>query len=247
MTCSGLARVASCLPFCLFWARPHIAQDRVSFGGVQSFGVTASYSPDSSHILIGEAEQRRIWTLGVEYTHRLTRAALPLRLRSIASCRSTRRSTPPWSALIYTVAGQTTATQPRPSRARHYGRSRPRRHHRRAPRRRSRPSMPSTEMRTPTQARSRRSARAPRLFQHHSIQPSFSLDLGFVVATRDIPMDDSDQFNYMFSFGPGVQFYTTPAGLHAHGVYLSPCLQRQPGNENPGVDQGTFRVTISRR
>ena len=46
-------------------------QEPGGFGGVQSFGFSTTYSPNSSHILLGDAEQRRVWTLGAEYKHLL--------------------------------------------------------------------------------------------------------------------------------------------------------------------------------
>ena len=42
-------------------------QEPGGFGGVQSFGFSSSYSPTSTHILIGDAEHRRVFTLGAEY------------------------------------------------------------------------------------------------------------------------------------------------------------------------------------
>ena len=52
------------------------------------------------------------------------------------------------------------------------------------------------------------------------VQPSFAIDLGFVLSARDIPVDDADQFNFMFSFGPGVQFFTSPqASLRVEYIY----------------------------
>jgi len=39
--------------------------------GSQSFGIFSSFAPDSSHILIGDAEKRRVWTAGLEFSHRL--------------------------------------------------------------------------------------------------------------------------------------------------------------------------------
>jgi hypothetical protein len=45
--------------------------DASAFKSRQSVGVSASYSPTSSHVLIGKAEERQIWTSGVEYTMRM--------------------------------------------------------------------------------------------------------------------------------------------------------------------------------
>jgi hypothetical protein len=78
------------------------------------------------------------------------------------------------------------------------------------------------------------------------IQPSFAIDLGFVVSSRDIPIDDADQFNYLFSFGPGVQVYSNMrSSVRLEYIYRHISNAHQ-GYQNPGVDQGVFRVTLSR-
>ena len=75
------------------------------------------------------------------------------------------------------------------------------------------------------------------------VQPSFALDLGFVVSARDIPVDEADQFNYMFSLGPGVQFFSSPqASVRVEYIYRHVSNAGQ-GYQNPGIDQGVFRVT----
>ncbi len=79
------------------------------------------------------------------------------------------------------------------------------------------------------------------------VQPSFAIDLGFVLAARDIPVDGADQFNFMFSFGPGVQFYTSPQASLRVEYFFRHVSNGSLGDVNPGIDQGVFRLTISRR
>jgi hypothetical protein len=231
--------------FCLFWGAPAQAQDRVSFGGAQSFGFTASYSPDSSHVLIGEAEGRRTWTLGGEYAHRLGHSQRVRWDYEGSVLPFYEEIDPAVVAITYTVAGQTdTPAQVPPFRV---------------------TSVVHGPVGTITEPHGAISpiyavygnestnggavtplgARAT-LFQHHSIQPSFSVDLGFVVATRDIPVENASQFNFMFSFGPGVQIYSTPqSSIRIEYIYRH-ISNAGLGNTNPGVDQGTFRFTIIR-
>lgn len=221
------------------------AQEHTDFGGVQSFGVTSSYSPDSSHILIGESEQRRTWTVGFEYAHRLTQGR-HFRLDYEASVLPFYEEfDPAVVGLLYSVPG-TTATEPEnpPIRVTTVNRG---------PigtiavgHGVTAPIYPVYgNMNTYAGALSPLGARAT-LFQHHSIQPSFSVDLGFVVATRDIPVDNSDQFNYMFSFGPGIAIFSTPeSSIRIEYIYRHISNASQ-GNVNPGVDQGTFRLTLLR-
>lgn len=78
------------------------------------------------------------------------------------------------------------------------------------------------------------------------IRPSISLNLGFVASSRDLPVDLADQFNYMFSLGPGLQVFSGPrSSVRLEYIYRHISNAHQ-GYQNPGVDQGTFRLTFSR-
>ena len=77
------------------------------------------------------------------------------------------------------------------------------------------------------------------------IQPSFALDLGFVVSARNIPMDEADQFNYMFALGPGVQFFASRQTSWRVEYIYRHVSNAGAGNQNPGIDQGVVRVTLS--
>jgi len=214
-------------------------------GGVRSFGISTSYSPDSSHILIGEADQRRTWTLGVEYTH-LLHLNPHYRLDFEGSLTPFYlESDPDVTASIYTTGGRSYITQQTPVRVlsiNHQplgvvltggGKSVP---------------LYAIYGRENTYAASLapvgvRVSALPRW----TVQPSFAIDLGFVVSAHDIPVDLSDQFNYLFAFGPGVQIFTNPrASLRLEYIYRHISNAHQ-GYQNPGVDQGVFRLTLSRR
>lgn len=235
---------------CLFWtisltAQSSPSQEHADFGGTQSFGISTSYSPDSSHMLIGEAEQRRTWTFGFEYTHRIGHSQR-VRLDYEGSVLPVYEEfDPAVVGLLYTVPG-TTNTDPESPPVRVTTVNRGPIGLLTVAKGVTTPIYPIYgNMNTYGGALSPLGARAT-LFQHHSIQPSFSLDLGFVVATRDIPVENSDQFNYMFSFGPGLQVYSTPqASIRIEYIYRHISNAGQ-GNVNPGVDQGTFRFTIIR-
>ena len=77
------------------------------------------------------------------------------------------------------------------------------------------------------------------------LRPSFAVDLGFVVSSRDIPINESDQFNYMFAFGPGVELYTSQwSSVRLEYLYRH-ISNAHEGMVNPGVDQGVIRMTLS--
>jgi hypothetical protein len=213
-------------------------------GGTSSFGVSTTYSPDSSHIFIGLAEDRRTWTAGVEYTHLLSYGD---KLRwdyegSIIPVYA--ESDPTAIGMTTTVAGSTYVMSQAPQRVTFVNRnpvgvataaSGP-----------SSPIYPLYSRETTYGA-----ALAPlgvrmSAFPGKRLRPSFAVDLGFVVSSQDIPVNLSDQFNYMFSFGPGVELYTNQfSSLRLEYIYRH-ISNAHEGVVNPGVDQGVVRLTLSR-
>jgi opacity protein-like surface antigen len=221
------------------------AQEPFRLDATQSFGFSTTYSPDSSHILIGDAEQRRIWTLGVEYTH-LLHQGHRFRFDYEGSIMPLYEETDPFeSGTTFTVEGQKVTLPQTPERLIYAIRG---------PVGTFLSPGGSTEPvyallgREDTYA----AAFAPlgarvSAFPSRRIQPTFSLDLGFVVSARDLPIEDSSWFNFMFSFGPGVQFFTSPnASLRLEYLYRH-ASNAGLGDQNPGVDQGVTRITLSRR
>jgi hypothetical protein len=218
-------------------------QEAGGFGGVESFGFSSSYSPTSTHILIGDAEHRRVLTLGAEYT-RLLRQRPRYRLDYEGSVMPLYEEYDPTvTGAIFTLDGAPIVSPEAPVRVIYvsnapigfaatgqnmtapiyavYGRE-------------------STYGAALTPLGARISA-----FPRRRFRPSFSLDLGFVVSHRDIPVDGSDRFNYLFSFGPGLEVFTcnkTSWRLEYLYRHMSNAGQ---GAQNPGVDQGVVRVTIS--
>lgn len=84
-------------------------------------------------------------------------------------------------------------------------------------------------------------------FNSHRIQPTFSTDLGVVFSSRDLPIDNSAKFNYLVSFGPGIEFVYRPnESVRVEYLYRH-MSNAGSGESNPGVDQGVFRLTLSRR
>jgi opacity protein-like surface antigen len=227
------------------WGAPVWGQEAGGVGGVQSFGFSSSYSKTSSHILIGEATNRTIWTLGAEYTHLLYLDRY-YRLDYEGSLMPLFEETDPTlTGTVYSNGGQNIYSSQKPVRLvaithtpvgylqiqggayiplyATYGRQ-------------------DTYAAAFTPLGAKISA-MPRW----RVQPSFAVDLGFVLSARDIPMDDADQFNFMFLFGPGVQFYTSPQASLRVEYFYRHVSNAGLGDVNPGIDQGVFRLTMSRR
>jgi opacity protein-like surface antigen len=84
------------------------------------------------------------------------------------------------------------------------------------------------------------------LLSRRRVQPTFESDLGVVISSRDIPVDSSSQFNYQFSFGPGVQFFFSQRTAVRLEYVFRHISNANAGAINPGIDQGVFRLTLSR-
>jgi hypothetical protein len=220
-------------------------QESFKLDATQSFGFSSTYSANSSHILIGDAEQRRIWTLGMEYTHILSHGPR-FRLDYEGSLMPLYEETDPTvSGTTFTLGGQTFVNPVPTTRVIYAVRG------------------PVGSLITPGgftapiyaitgRQDTYAAAVAPfgvrvSAFQRWRVQPTCALDLGFVVSHSDIPIDQASQFNFMFSFGPGVQLFTSrDASLRLEYIYRH-TSNAGLGNQNPGVDQGVTRVTLSRR
>jgi opacity protein-like surface antigen len=242
-----LRKLALVLVFAISCTISARCQDDIhGYGGVSSFGISTTYSPDSSHILIGDSGQRRIWTAGGEYTHRLRVTPL-LRLDYEGSILPIFEETDPTvtGTLFTTTSGQAIVTSQTPVRVLHTDS-----HPVGAVLTGSGATVPlyalfgkqNTYAAAVTPLGVRLSA-MPRWI----VQPSLALDLGFVISARDIPLDNSSQFNYMFAIGPGLQFFNTPhTSLRAEYLYRHISNAGQ-GAQNPGIDQGVIRLTVSVR
>lgn len=218
-------------------------QETGGFGGKESLGFSSSYSPDSSHILIGDAEHRRVWTVGAEYTH-LLRQRTRYRLDYEGSVMPVYEETDPTvTGTEFNLNGTLIVTPQTPLRVVYVSN---------AP---IGTAVTGKDTASPIYAVfGRENTYAAAItplgarisgFPRWRMRPSFSLDLGFVVSHRDIPVDDSDRFNYLFSFGPGLEFFRDrKTSLRVEYIFRHMSNAGQ-GDQNPGVDQGVVRITVS--
>jgi hypothetical protein len=218
-------------------------QEPGGFGGVQSFGFSSSYSPTSTHILIGDAEHRRVFTLGAEYT-RLLRLHPRFRLDYEGSVMPLYEETDPTViGAVFALNGVQIISPETPVRVIYVTN---------APigtaitGKNTAAPIYAVYGREDTYAAAFNPLGARiTAFPRWRLRPSFSLDLGFVVSRQDIPVDQSDRFNYLFSFGPGLEIFTySNTSWRVEYVYRHMSNAGQ-GDQNPGVDQGVVRVTIS--
>lgn len=219
---------------------------RTSFyGRVNSFGVMAAYSGDSSHMLLGDAEQRRLLEFGVSYNRRLwlRRASswqysaefLPVALESDPLSLFVDAQTSPTVTTII-VRGDppitcSTVTQ-------NY-------------------SFPGsngeTESGTATlSCRGRRwtmgEAISPLGMQwnfrpRHKLQPFLTCHGGYMYSSKEIPVDSAGSFNFTFDFGAGLEFYRSPTRSVRVEFRYHHISNGNTARMNPGIDNGLFQVT----
>ncbi len=81
-------------------------------------------------------------------------------------------------------------------------------------------------------------------FPRRRFQPFVTGLGGFAMSPRDIPVFNSSSFNYTFEFGGGVQVYRSHT-RSCNLEYRYHHLTNSGGAVNPGIDSGVFKVTYS--
>jgi len=236
-TPSPILPIALCLLGALV---PTVAAQEIA--ARQSLGISSTFAPDSSHILIGTAERRRTWTAGIDYDHIIWSNRI-LRLDyegSIAPFFQERDPTlvgeyftdiPGFTSIMlfngqrviyvnnYPLGSASSGGPPVPI----Y------------------PLYGSTK--TYAAAISPIGARITATGARW-IRPTFSTDMGIVVSSDDLPVDDSASLNYMFSFGPGIELSQSRGGSIRLEYLYRHISNANSGYNNPGIDQGVIRLTL---
>jgi len=217
------------------------------YSRVYAFSAMVEYSNDSSHILLGDAENRKIGAVGFQYQRRLLRSRLldfsysvearPAIVVSNPTATTAGFETSPLEFAFYDgptlvqrcVAGTISIDQPEPG-----------------------GQLPYIVTTTTTSARQNTYAEglSPFGFQlnfvpKHRLQAVFSNHEGYMFSTRPIPAEASGAFNFTFEFGAGLEWYLS----HRRSVRLEYALQhfsnKDSADENPGVDSGLIKLTYS--
>ncbi len=80
----------------------------------------------------------------------------------------------------------------------------------------------------------------------HKLQPFFSTHGGFLYFAEQVPVLDSSQFNFTFSFGAGAQVFTSGRTSVSFGYKFHHVSNANTGFRNPGIDSNLFFVGFSR-
>jgi hypothetical protein len=215
------------------------------YARVNTLGVFGAYSPDSSHILLGVAENRELLEFGLSYNRRLllnhvvnwqySGELLPVALESDPMTLETVHSTTP-AVETFTFGGQDPMVSCAPV-VQNYSYMN------------SGTTYSGTEVDTCSGRRwTMGEAISPIGFQWnflplHSAQPFFVGHGGYMYSTRQIPIDDAGSFNFTFDLGAGVELYrdkTRSVRVEYRYHHIS---NHNTAEFNPGIDNGLFQVT----
>jgi hypothetical protein len=79
-------------------------------------------------------------------------------------------------------------------------------------------------------------------FPRRSLQPYFAANAGFLVFTTSVPTIGATAFNFDFEFAMGLEWYRRPGHAWSVDYRYHHISNAYTGNENPGIDNGTFRL-----
>ncbi len=246
MKLSGLVGFVS-----LFFCLGSSVYAQTSESGVVSrrntFGIYVEYSNDSSHIVMGRAEDRKLVALGGSYALRLWRShvgdlryiveARPVLMESDPVMRDARTET--W------VPGSTytTVSKTEPATACH-------------------PGIFTQVLQFPgqtlditdTDTCDRRWVFAqgfsPVGFQYgfrpgHRLQPLLTSTAGYIFSTTPIPVANAGSYNFTFDMGAGLEWFWTRNQSVQFEYRYHHISNHNTADANPGIDNGVFKLTYA--
>ncbi|HEY6446674.1 MAG TPA: acyloxyacyl hydrolase [Acidobacteriaceae bacterium] len=214
------------------------------FARTNSFGIFGAWSNDSSHILLGFAERRKLAEIGFSYDRRLMigRAVnwqfslelLPVALESDPLGRSVVAQTAPTPQTVTYDDGAVVSCS---SVKRTYAYTN---------------NDTAYSGTTLSYCHGRQwtigQAMSPVGFQwnfrpHRRLQPFAVAHGGYMYTTRPIPVALAGSFNFTFDIGAGVELFHTRSQSIRTGFRYHHISNHDTAYENPGIDSGLFQLT----
>lgn len=218
------------------------------FGGKNTFAAFFDYSNDSSHILIGDAPDRKFTELGFQYEFSLktnrnfvwkyTAELRPLIAESDPTVTVTARlispppmmtDTSPPSATLHCAASASSFSFTDPTTGVLYSET-----------------LTTTCGRrwTYVEGLSPLGTRI-NLRPRGRWQPTASVLMGLLLSAKKIPLDTAGSFNFTFQFGAGVEYFRTRMQSIRLEYQLQHFSNADTALMNPGVDNGLFKLTYT--
>jgi hypothetical protein len=241
---SGIILTVSCIST----AQSQTNADQNSFSRKNTIGIFAAYSNDSSHILLGDAENRKLLDFGLVYNRRLFQnhfvnwqysgEVLPVALESDPVAHQVQYQTQPtiitivdpytWGQVIscvnplvpytYVIQGVTYAG--------------------------------TGTLKCTSRQWTIGEGISPVGFQwnflpRHKTQLFLDGHGGYMYSTQPIPMPDAGSFNFTFDIGAGVEFYRSKKRSLRVEVRAHHISNHNTADDNPGIDNALFQLTYA--
>jgi opacity protein-like surface antigen len=213
-----------------------------------TFGFFGAYSPDSSHMLLGYAENRKLLDFGVSYNRRLlidhvvnwqySLELLPVALESDPVGIETNNETLPVVATTSANFGADFVTCPPAT----------------IPYSFTDQSGVTYSGTLTYSCNGRRwtigEAMSPigmqwNFLPRHKIQPFFIGHGGYMYSTRPIPVIQAGSFNFTFDLGAGFEVYRSKTRSIRVEYRYHHISNHDTAGENPGIDNGLFQATYT--
>jgi opacity protein-like surface antigen len=209
-----------------------------------SFGILTAYSPDSSHILLGNAANRELLDIGLSYSRSLIlndtmnwqfdAEVLPVALNSdpVQVTATTLTYTNPPFTTTFTQSAPTIAACHAGSGAGNFG-----------------PTGPAyTYVSTCGRRWIAGDALSPVGMQWnfrpaHKLQPLIEGHGGFMYSTQPIPLAYAGSFNFTFDVGAGFELYRTHSHSYRVEYRYHHISNHETARDNPGIDAGVLQVS----
>ena len=219
------------------------AAEKSLYARTNSFGIFTAYANDSSHILLGDAEQRKLLEIGASYSRRLIlnrklnwqydAEILPVALESDPVEKVTITES------IYRAPGNISETfQGVPEQA----------------------CEPSTvtindlpvfyysAVTTCSRRWTMGGGISPLGFRwnflpRHTLQPLLVAHGGFIESVNAIPVTQAGSFNFTFDLGAGIEWYRTRTQSLRVEYRYHHISNKNTAPANPGIDNGLFQVS----
>lgn len=217
------------------------------YARTNTFGIFTAYSNDSSHILLGDAEQRKLFDVGVSYNRRIfldrivnwqySGEILPVALESDPQSRVVENQTSP--TVVTHVYNQGPIVSCAPT------------------------TVPytfslnngATFSGTDTTTCVGRNwnigeAISPVGMQWNFLprlktQPFFTGHGGYMYTTHPIPIYYAGSFNFTFDLGAGIELYRSKTRSIRAEYRYHHISNHETAEQNPGIDNGLFQVTYT--
>jgi len=229
------------------FASAQTAPESPHYSRKNSFGILAAYSPNSSHILLGVVEKRKLWAFGVSYSRRLVDKhgilwqyegeLLPVALEGDPLTRQVNHQTLPTPRTDFFDAGPMISCAPI---SRDYDFTDPKGIEYKG----TFETFCHGRQWTMGQAVSPLGLRTNFMVRRR-IQPVFTAHIGYMYSTQPIPVDLAGSFNFIFDVGTGIELFRTPSRSLRIEYRFHHISNHNSASYNPGIDNGLFQIAYA--